>query len=269
MGTPRERGWQSVTLETLQRVISQSSEPGPIIFTAGQDDLSIARVTEAFFSKGRRGERPAVALGLRILNSKIVKLPAAQIQGYFCFRTDRQQILATFEAFFSNRIPPIPEQWIIWPTELPTPPATGKWLLVSSSLPNGDGWDLKHVALMLQKTLDQLQPFKASGQTLPIAIETATPGMDWKFSNHFEGYAGGYTLDMQLTLLAYLRQLILIHGVSELRYDLVNEENESMAGGVFRLIKQEQRKQIEPANGTAIFPKLPSQDGTTVDIGTF
>ena len=225
-----------MAIESLAPEIEYASIPGPVQFAAGEDDISIVRVTERPLSKGLRDIRPAMALGLRMLNTRISKLPPAQITGVFRSTTVQERVVATLETLFSSMVPPIPDQWVIWPTELLTPPAAGKKLLVISSLPFGDGWDLKHVAHLLQSTLDQLWPFKSSGQTEPITVETSTSAKDWSFSNSFDGYARRYTLDMQIVLLTFLRHLVLLHGLSVLQYSLIDEEKDEIAGGSFRFM---------------------------------
>ena len=247
-GTRRSQKWQSVSLDTLERTIRTSTLNVPTTFTAGVDDISPVSVTEYDTEFPVVGHRQAMASGLQALNLNLPSASPAQIRGVFAGGPDLEAIFGFFEASFSITVPRIPEQWTTWPGSMPLPPNKGTVLSVTSLWPVGDGWDSKHFSTLLQSTIEQLNHFKASGQTAPIGIEAVTPAKDWSFSNQISGQAPRYTLDMQIVLLTFLRQLVMQHGVVALSFDVLDRHAQFITGGHFKFSAY--GEQIDSVNGT-------------------
>ena len=233
-GTSRARKWQSVAFDVLEQTIRTSTMDMPGRFVAGEDDMSLASVLESEFEFPIPTHRPAIVAGLQNLKEMIPYLPPAQLRGVFSGGPDLEQIFGYFEASFSDVIPRIPEPWRIWPPSFPIPPRTGMVLRFRSLQPIGDGWDSKHFSDLLQSTIGQLTRLRASGHKAPVGVEAVTPAKDWRLSNQISGRAQRYTLDLQIVLLTFLRQLVMRHGVMGLRFDVVDERDQFITGGQFK-----------------------------------
>ena len=217
-GTRQQLRWLLSVLQDLRIRVLADTEPRLKHFSTETTEIVFSQVTEVQTSmplKGYVRTRMAIVESLEVLKSIVIRDNAAQLAGYFSFKSGVR--FAYFEAKFASTFPVIPH---LKPIAGSYPLGGGLTALrITQGLGMGDGWDAKHCSETLDVIIEQFSKH-SSIQGDGFSVMTGGPG-EWKIA--FEISAASQMLrllNLELAMLSKLRDLIRQHGVGPMEFSL-------------------------------------------------
>ena len=249
-GTEQQLQWLIAVLQDLRFRVLAAIEPKLLAFSTDITEIVFSAVGEVRTSMPLEAyvrARTAIAEGLELLESLVRQNNAAQLEGQFSLADGIP--FARFRAAFAGAVPVIPQ---------PEPIAGrfslsggGTELRVTQRLGIGDGWDMKHCYDTLSSIIRQLASL-SSPTAEGFSARTGGPG-EWTITFKINRQSSeSYLRFTEIAMLSRLRDLIRLHGVTEMEFSLygLSLHRNHGSGSIVRTIRHSDDSDLALDNRT-------------------
>lgn len=223
-GTERTRRYAAVALEAVGRRISSDTALDRATFASNPNELVVAEIAEYSGPPLPKAVRDAELAGIGELYKLMLTHEPAQLKGTFHTATDMP---ARWQVLVTEPPPAIQEPISRRPNDTcfddehdPLKTYRIRWKPMRGVAPRvGDGWDLMHAAIMIQRGIQDLQKMKSMGQSECQHLLYYSPGYDLVWDYRVLNRQVG-KIDIQIQALIILLATIKLYGINSDEYSL-------------------------------------------------